>query len=165
MTEARDAAHFSLLGDKVDTVKLGLASMTIQMSPMSEKRGWRSRWSVIFPRVDSAELVGLNIPDTFLDPISLEKWTLWPVELEKGNAEFSHSFRIFFLTRENAEYAKLCVQWRRLVIRTVSAPNHWTENTQTAKAAVQTLRELQVTGAPRPFNLHPGLIMFENKYK
>lgn len=56
--------------------------------------------------VDSAVLnVSLKIPDTFLDSISLEKWKFGPVELENESCAFLH-FQDFFLTIENAEYAK-----------------------------------------------------------
>lgn len=56
--------------------------------------------------VDSTVLnVSLNIPDTFLDAISLEKWKFWPVELENESCAFPQ-FQELFLTIENAEYAK-----------------------------------------------------------
>lgn len=64
--------------------------------------------------LDSAVLnVSLNIPDTFLDQISLEKWKFWPVELENESRAFPQ-FQELFLTIENAEYAKMFVQWEVL---------------------------------------------------
>lgn len=48
--------------------------------------------------VDNAVLnVSLIVPDTFLDPISLEKWKFWPAELENESCAFPHFQELFLL--------------------------------------------------------------------